>query len=327
MIELTGIFKQIEDHTFTSDKCFLCGCQLSEFNSTEEHVIPKWLQHQFNLWDEKIELLNGTLLPYRQLTIPCCFKCNNSHLKPFEDSVLKAYKGGFNTFVNLNKEILFLWLGKIFFGLMYRELFLNVDRKNPHKGSITNPEYLKKFYNHFLFLQGIRKKHSFKDFFPASIFFFKTQKTQRIESQWDLIDNHNIPFIALRIGEIGIISILQDCEATQKIEVDLEHHKDIDLHPLQFREMAAKILYKGLTMNRTPRFLNSTIGDLTETNMLSLQGLSDRPIFEVWDNDEYSILLSEITGEPLEICQPEKGKVWTWLNDVNGKSIFIDANK
>lgn len=37
----------------------------------------------------------------------------------------------------------------------------------------------------------------------------------------------------------------------------------------------------------------------------------------------YSILLSEITELPLNVCQPEKGKVWTWLMDVNGKSTYI----
>ena len=51
--------------------------------------------------------------------------------------------------------------------------------------------------------------------------------------------------------------------------------------------------------------------------------MSDKPIFDDWDNDEYSLLLSSITGVPLEICQPEKGKVWTWMMDEDGNSTFI----
>jgi hypothetical protein len=326
MTELTGIFKQIEEHTFTVDKCFLCGCSLTKENRTEEHVIPKWLQHQFKLWDQKISLLNGTLIPYRFLTIPCCFECNNHHLRPFEDKIKAAFDNGYDEFQKVDKELLFLWLGKIYFGIMYRELFLNLDRADPEKGTITNPEYFKSFYSHFLFLQGIRKLHRFNDFFPASIYLFKTQKPKKIEEQWDFMDSHNTPFVSIRMGEIGIISVLQDCEATYQLKDLLDHHRDIDLHPLQFREMTAKILYKRFLMNRTPKFMNIQNSGLTETHLMSLQGLSDKPIFDDWNNDVYSLLLSEITGVPLGICQPEKGKVWTWMMDINGNSNFIPVD-
>lgn len=106
------------------------------------------------------------------------------------------------------------------------------------------------------------------------------------------------------MGEIGIIAVLQDCEATYQLKDLIDHHRDIDLHPLQFREMTAKILYKRFLMNRTPKFINSQIGETTQTSLFSLQGMSDKPIFDDWDNDEYSLLLSSITGVPLEICQP-----------------------
>jgi len=327
MSELTGIFKQIKEHTYSAENCFLCGCLLNENNRTEEHVIPKWIQKEFNLWDQKLTLLNKTLFSYRLLTIPCCFDCNNIHLKPFEDRISKAYREGFNSFKSLNKEDLFLWLGKIYFGILYKELFLNVDRANPEDGTILNEEYLKSFYNHFLFLQGIRKKHKFSDFFPASFFLFKTQKPKSKEKQWDFIDNQNKLFISIRMGEIGIISVLQDGEATQQLDYILNQHRDIELHPLQFREMTSKILYKAINMNRTPKFINIQTGEVIETVMSPLQGMSDKPIFDDWNNNEYSKVLSYLTGIPLEICQPEKGKVWTWLMDENNKSIFIDANE
>ncbi|MBC7757214.1 MAG: hypothetical protein H7069_00045 [Phormidesmis sp. FL-bin-119] len=52
-------------------------------------------------------------------------------------------------------------------------------------------------------------------------------------------------------------------------------------------------------------------------------GLSDKSIFDEWNNDDYSLLVSDITQVPLKICQPEKGKVWTWMTDIVGNSIFI----
>lgn len=327
MSELTGIFKVIEEHTFTADKCFLCGCQLTPQTRTEEHVIPKWLQHAFKLWDQKVTLLNGTLLPYRRLTIPCCFTCNNNHLEPFENTIKKAFQSGLKAFKQLDKETLFYWLGKIYFGLMYRELFLPVDRSDPQGDTITNPEYVGSFYNHLLFLQGIRKKHQFSGFFPASMYFFPTQQPADIQDQFDLIDSHNALFISMRLGEVGVICALQDCGATLQLDNTLDQHRDIVLHPLQFRELTAKILYKVLLMNRTPTFISHQQDELVQTHLTNLQGLSNKPIFDDWDNDAYSKILSVITGVPLSVCQPEKGKVWTWLMDTEGKSIFIDVNE
>lgn len=326
MTELTGIFKQIEEHSYTPDNCFLCGCELTDDIKTFEHVIPKWLQHKFNLWDQKITLLNGTLLPYRNLTIPCCLDCNNHHLRPFEDDVKKAFEDGFEAMSELPDETLFYWLGKIYFGMMYRELFLNLDRSDPEKGPIITPEYLDSFYSHFLFLQGIRGQISFSNFFPASIYLFKTQKPHEIEAQWDFIDNHQTLFISIRMAGIGIIALLQDCKSTKHMEHHLDVHKEVYLHPLQFRELSAKILYKGILMNRTPKFLNTQTGNgPVETRMLSLQGFSSKPIFDDWNNDEYSILLSHLLGLPLEVCQPEKGQTYTWLVNENGEPLFIDV--
>jgi hypothetical protein len=261
------------------------------------------------------------------MTIPCCFKCNNKFLKPFEDKVHSAFQKGYDFFRQLDKEIVFYWLGKIYFGIMYRELFLSIDRSRPNKGSITTPEYMRSFYSHFLFLQGIRNKHTFKDFFPASIFYFKTQKPKDIDKQWDFIDNHNTLFISIRLGEIGIVSPLQDGEATMYLDEMLNEHRDIELHPLQFREITARILYKRLLMNRTPKFINVQHGKKSETIMMPLQGMSMKPIFDDWDNNTYAVLLSQITDVPIEICNPQDGKFWTWLKNQHGKSIFIDANE
>jgi len=35
-----------------------------------EHVFAKWLQQDFNLWNQRMFLRNGTSIRYRQLTIP-----------------------------------------------------------------------------------------------------------------------------------------------------------------------------------------------------------------------------------------------------------------
>lgn len=315
MTELSGIFKEIEEHTYTSDKCFLCGCLLTTENKTVEHVIPKWIQNRFNLWDEKISLLNGTLLPYRNLIIPCCRNCNNRHLQPFERKISKSFNEGYDSFKQLDKETIFLWIGKLYFGIIYKELFLSTDVRNPAYGTITNEKYLKSFYTHFLFLQGLRGKHKFKDFFPSSIFLFKTQKPKDIKDQWDYRDNNNSLFVSLRMGDIGIVAILQDGESIQQFEPDLAKYMNIGLHPLQFTELTAQLFYKSLLFNRTPKYITTQIGDQAQTVQLSLQGLSNKPIFDDWNPSNYANILSEFTGLPISRIQPEKDKIITWVDD------------
>jgi hypothetical protein len=317
MTELTGIFKEIEGHTYTSDKCFLCGCLLTKENKTAEHVIPKWIQKRFNLWDERIHLMNGATFPYRNITIPCCFQCNNKYLGPFERRILKAFNSGYDSFKRLNLEIIFLWIGKIYFGMIYKELFLNADVRNPGSGTITNPCFLKSFYTHFLFLQELRGKHKFKDFFPASIFIFKTQVPTDIKEQWDYRDNNNSLFISIRMADIGLIAVLQDGQATQQFESDLAKYMNIGLHPLQFNELTAQIFYKSLLFNRTPKYMNSQVNDKVETIQMSLQGLSNKPIFDDWNPTEYANILSNFTGVPK--VQPESNKIITWLHDEKGR--------
>jgi len=240
------IFKKINSRNYDSSCCFLCGEDINENSLTSEHVIPRWLQKRFNLWDQRIILLNQTSCPYRYLKIPCCKRCNNVYLKPIEDELKLRFESGFKEFKKINKEILFFWLGKIYYGILYREMSLLLDRSDIKKGFMMSSAFMKSFSSHWMFLQGIRGKHKFQDFFPASIFIFRTQKPKEIKLQWDFMDNLQSMFIAIRMGEIGVIAVLQDGETQEKMKNLLNDFFKIPLHPIQFQEVAAQISYKSL---------------------------------------------------------------------------------
>ena len=56
----------------------------------------------------------------------------------------------------LDPLTVFLWLGKIFYGLLYKEMFLARDRKSGRRAPIMNRRDLKTFALHHLFLQAAR---------------------------------------------------------------------------------------------------------------------------------------------------------------------------
>jgi hypothetical protein len=46
------------DMALDHDHCFLCGVELIAGNRTEEHVFPRWMQREYDLWTQRLTLLN-----------------------------------------------------------------------------------------------------------------------------------------------------------------------------------------------------------------------------------------------------------------------------
>jgi hypothetical protein len=169
--------------------------------------------------------------------------------------------------------------------------------------------------------------HQFNDFFPASIFIVETLIPENEEAQWDFIDNHLKMFISCRIGGIGIIAALQDGGATQGFEKVFKEYFQFPLHPLQFRELTAKILYQLLLLNRVPKYISINNNECIETFQNPLGGYSVKPIFDEGNNDEYAKLLASLIGEPLYFVNPKPGLVRTWIKDEFGNPIKMDVNE
>lgn len=315
------ILQKIENRNFSKDECFLCCPELNNSNSTVEHVIPKWLQKKYNLWDQKITLINGSNLFYRNLTIPCCFNCNNKFLQPLENRIKKALELGIEELKKVSEVDLFLWLSKIYFGIIYKELFLKSNIKDPNSSTIVSPEKIDSLFMHYLFLQKIHLDVGYRNFFPASIYFFETQESEL--DKWDLIDNHNSLFISLRMGNIGIIAALQDCGKTKTIAKHLDKYKKIVLHPFQFRELSGKILYKLMLEKDISKFYFGENIVTRKIEISKIGGPYNTSLFNEWDNEEYSALLSILLGLDQKLIY-ENGNLYTWLEEDSGEPKYIN---
>ncbi|MBC7878287.1 MAG: hypothetical protein H7Y59_14045 [Anaerolineales bacterium] len=234
-------FKPFDD--FSENKCFLCGKLLQESTNSKEHVFPKWLLRRYNLWDKTITLLNGTSISYRYLTIPCCSKCNNEYLSRLESKIELAVNQGLSHITQVEKIHLYQWIGKIFFGLLFRELTLSIDRSKPELGAITTPEFLQEYRALHSFIQSIKTPIEFREFFPGSLFIFEVDTIPEIE-EFDYSDNFTGMSFFIRMGNIGIIACLKDDEQVLEMHSELyQAMKKIKLHPIQFDELCAIIFY------------------------------------------------------------------------------------
>lgn len=238
------------------DSCFLCGAQVSIIS--QEHVFPKWLQHRYNLWNQSIELLNETRIPYRSLLIPCCARCNNEDLSRLEQTIAASVGAGFEAASRVDKHSLYLWAGKLFFGILRKEIALFLERSTPTAGTIFPKESLRSFSALHLFLQGIRGEHEFPDAVPYSVL---------VCNLHDLGPSRNFNFcdslfhmtLAIRLGEVGVIIALEDAGLTEqtygRYVTEVAGRK---LHPIQFDELYAKILYQVSLIEGGVTYLTST---------------------------------------------------------------------
>jgi hypothetical protein len=212
-------------------------------------VFPKWLQNRFDLWDQRLDLINRTSIPYRQLTIPCCGTCNNVHLAKIENIMGAAVASGPSAVAKLPPSTVYMWLSKIFYGILYRESLLRADRTGG-KRPIVPKGVLQELRLHHDFMQGIRRSLEFPLSVPGSVFIFGMAQPNPIELQFDFLDNHANLSIALRMGSVGIVCCLQDGGLTKRFHDHLKrpYYRKNRLHPMQFREATAEVFYKSMLL-------------------------------------------------------------------------------
>jgi len=304
---------------FGRDFCFLCGVALGTNHNTDEHVFPKWIQQRYQLWNQKLTLLNRTTIPYRQVTIPCCSTCNNEHLGKVETEVQKACDAGVEAVRNLPPVTLFLWLGKIFYGLLYRGHLLSWNRSAAEEGPIVPAEVLEEFSLHHQFLQAARVPFEFIPRVPASLFVYQTMEPSDPKMGFDFWDHLPGMGISIRVGKVGLICCLQDGGALEYAFAQrYAEYQQLRLHHIQFAQVTSLVFYDLQRFNRTPKFMLVEGQDRVTVELNPLGGLMGGPLFDPVSVEDYAHVLAHCTRLPAEMIQPEPGKLVGWLRHESG---------
>lgn len=296
-LDLSSLLPGFRRDHLNEDRCFLCGTALDSTNRTVEHVFPKWFQNRMNLWDKRINLLNGTSIPYRQLVIPCCTTCNSTSLAALEAEVEVATQSGRDGFLRLDETKRFQWLSKIYYGLLFRELSLLLDRTDREAGTIISAAFLEEFASLHMHLQSINYRTEFDPRVPWSCLVIDVHRYP-VDYDFDYIDSIELPALAIRFDGIGIIAMLGDGGAVVSAYEDIWQSLDgVRMHPIQWDEMFIYAFFKAYSMNRTPKFISvlpSSPEDVFLVTMLPLQGLSSKPIFDDWEPERLASALWQV---------------------------------
>lgn len=325
---MLNLFDGVVGHKFAENVCFLCGSQLPSGSGSVEHVIPKWLQKRFALWDVRVHLLNGTSIKYSKLVVPCCQICNNVHLAKVEQEVCTQVAAGPAAVLAMDRIVLMQWLLKMLFGFLYRELFLPLDRRYPAAATIVSAEDMEQFQMLHYLLQSTRVPmtfHALRDHVPASIFVFEVKEPAEVKFKFDYKDDVINRCLQIRMGSVGILAAFDmGFQAVEGSEF-FPRYSAHALHPLQFNELAVNLFSKARKLTVNP-FIFFSEG--REGVVLDVMPPGRSP-FDAMTTAEQAEMLAHFTGLPLEVVMPVPDRRITFLENDDGsfRDIPIDAPK
>ncbi len=326
VLELTA--KAISESSIAKGNCFACGGPPS--SGSGEHVIPKWLQKRCRLFDERLTLLNQTLIPYRNLTVPCCVDCNTGFLSKIESSAQSIFMRG--TIVSADDELtLARWLSKILIGILVKETALAFDRSKPDTGSILHPGFIDDLHHGHFIMQSARKPTTFRCLhgnFPFSLYSYHVPDFPAGD-EFDLSTNLVGHSISIRVGQLGVAFVNDGGLQTEHGKKGPFGLSGFQLSRPQFGEVVARIHYKSALRDATHLYLTSENDERIHVEQLRvrsysgyLPGSRELRIFRDWDEAELSYAMATYIGvDRAAIFDHETQKCRTTLFDREGNLI------
>lgn len=307
-------------------KCFLCGQHPS--SGMGEHVIPKWLQRRYDISNEQLTLLNGTLFYYRSLTIPACNYCNNIVLKDTEDFVSNLASDDTVEWSPKHSFEVGRWMAKIFFGILIKESALSLDQKQPQQGNIVSVDYFDELFFIHLLIQSWRKKVNFNSLHtihPFTLYVYRIEEDLQF-GKFDISTNVHGKSICIRFGSWGFAFVADG---------GLQHHAGEfgpfglafkKLHPIQFSEICARIHHKATLRDATHRYIHHEDADsftFTQTSVSPYTNTKlsngEMQVFKPWSNTGLAGALEKYQVPKFELLLDNMGVAkFTRLVDANG---------
>jgi len=274
-----------------ADHCFLCGTPTTPAESVL--VFDAWLLERYRLADQQIQLLDQSVQTYQNLRIPCCPSCRTRYVEPLEATVAAAADSA--ELRALEEKTLFLWLGKMFYGILVLELLNELNPLiKPQYPLSENGQMLRRLQAFFQTFQALRVPIVFEDFTPASVFILETDPRQDpIPFEYD--DDLTTMTFSIKLGNTVLLACFIDNgllrQAMRRVYQDARR----PLHPVQVAEFKARVYYGAHLLNVVPEYFPRPV--LPTDDHIVYDTLIDditREIFNPWENSGYGQSLQEM---------------------------------
>ncbi|MCO4292866.1 hypothetical protein NF867_08340 [Solitalea sp. MAHUQ-68] len=280
-----------DNFNFGNKTCYLSGESLTSTDQKTE-VFPLWLQNRFQLQDKAFRHLNEKYTTYGKLKVPVSASLQAEVINPFEAKIEKAFTEGYEAVKDLSEHELFLWFGKIMYGIIFNEIQIALLEKPAGEPLSFSATLINKFSNHLRFVQSLFIPTEFEEFTPWSVSVYKVKQS---EDCFDYRNEMNTLVASLQMNGFGVVVCMQDNGENKRLHrpaIELVRGKE--LHPIQFQEMNARFYYSAYLFNRIPQYVSLPPADTTKNYTISampLHGGEGRALFDNWNNKTYCQVL------------------------------------
>ncbi|WP_235917442.1 hypothetical protein [Hymenobacter busanensis] len=280
---------------FGLPNCFLCGAPLDPAVDTIP-VFADWLLERYQLAERPIQMLDQSTSTFAETRIPCCPTCRTQHVEPLEAQVAAHTAASPEGLRELDSQTLFLWLGKMFYGIFVNEL----ERE---KAPLIKPRYplsenralFTRFRSFFQVLQALRVPMRYDDFTPGSMFLLNVA-TGPDDPAFAYDDDLATMVFSIRLGNVAVVSCLLDnailLDVMRRVYDDARPRP---LHPVQLAEFKARVYYGAYLLNAVPEYFPRPVqpGDeelVMDTFLDDITGV----VFNPWQNSGYVQALEDL---------------------------------
>jgi len=281
------------DNLYFDDKtCFLTGVDLKNSEETIT-VFPEWVMKQYNLENSSFTMMdNITSIAYKNLKLPCSENVKAAFLQ-LDDEIRNAFNGGYESVKALDTQKLFLWMGKMVYGVLYNDLLIEKKRLEQRKLELQLSARLKERMSLFhLMLQSLVAPITFGELKPWSISVVKLKYSKDIFNYHD--DTIKLLF-SLGMNGFGIIACLQDNGVVTHEQKDiLDKIGETVLHPIQFEELYARFLYATFLLQYKVNYKIEQNENKLYIEALPITAERNKLLFGARNNNMYAQVLADL---------------------------------
>lgn len=323
-------YDPFEGMRFGPTTCFLSGQPVGPDDTIP--VFAGWLQARYQLADRPIQLLDQRTVLIRDLRLPAA-PAVRQRIEELEGKVAAAAADGPAALRALGDDTLFLWLGKMFYGVFITELLNEFEPLiKPAYPLAENAALVRRFQAFFLLLQGLRVPTEYADFVPGSVFVLEADPAEDV-TPFEYDDDLNTLVFSIKLDNAVLVACLVDIGLIGQAMGRVYHDAQRPLHPVQIAEFKARVYYAAHLLHVVPD-LYPRAPRPGDTKLVFDALLDDvtGAIFNPWENGAYAQALAEMwqrwnitladivqnPAEPLGLLYDESGQpkhLATWPPD------------